>query len=103
MRIETTTAGGTPVHSISGDFTFAHHEEALRLVERVRGVEAGTHVMELSRVDRVDATGYGVIVLIALGLATAGHRVVVRGARGEVRRYLALAKLDRLAPIQVID
>lgn len=101
MQIETSKVAGRPVHHLAGNLTFDEHQSLRACLERAAA--GGSAVVELSGVTRADATGFGFLLLLAERLAGDGGPVEVRGAHGEVRRFLDLARLDRMAPLRIAD
>jgi anti-anti-sigma factor len=63
-------------------------------------VGAGDLVVDLSKVDLVDATGLGVLVGTRRRALRAGRRMVLRGTPPRLRRLLRAARMERLLPTE---
>lgn len=101
MQIETSERAGRSVHHLAGSLTFDEHQSLRECLERAAA--DGSAVVELSGVTRADAAGFGFLLMLAERLAGNGGPIEVRGAHGEVRRFLDLARLERMAPLRVAD
>lgn len=72
---------------------------ALGEVERAikKRIEQGTRklVLDLSKVDFVDSSGVGMLVVTASAMEQAGGRMVIAGAAGTLKRILEIVHLER--------
>lgn len=53
-------------------------------------------IFDLSRLDRIDSTGIGILVMCSSKLTRAGGELRVAGAQGIVEQALKLTNLDRI-------
>ncbi len=71
----------------------------LREVERAieERIEQGARklVLDLSKVDFVDSSGVGMLVVVARAIEQAGGRMVIAGAAGTLKRILGTVHLER--------
>ncbi len=66
------------------------------LNDRMDSHAVGDIVVDLSAVEMVDATGLGVLTAAHRRLEREGRQLVLRGCSGQVRRVLALTRLQRV-------
>ncbi len=73
---------------------------AREVLEVALGVGDGDLVLDLSRLDALDATGLGVVVSTHRKAALRGRRLVLRGASPALLRTLAVTRLHRVLHVE---
>lgn len=96
MEINIETFGKTAVLQLDGQFVFDSHK-ALRAVCAPILANATTDFiqLELSRVEYLDSSALGLMLLMKEKAVNAGKAVQIKGARGTVLQVLEVAKFDR--------
>jgi anti-sigma B factor antagonist len=56
----------------------------------------GDVVIDMTRVESIDAAGLGMLTAVHLRCERAGHRLVLRSCSREIRRVLAVTRLHRI-------
>ncbi len=56
----------------------------------------GDIVLDLTHVESIDAAGLGMLTAVHLRCERAGHRLVLRNCPDEIRRVLAVTRLNRI-------
>ncbi len=79
----------------------AHLDARNVAVARARLLEAletavGDIVLDMSRLESIDATGLGMITAIHLRCERSGSRLVLSNCPREIRRVLAVTRLNRI-------
>jgi anti-sigma B factor antagonist len=78
------------VRSVSGVRT------ALNAVLESAADDGGDIVIDMADLDVIDATGLGMLTAAHLRAERAGHHLVLRNCSKEIRRVLALTRLNRI-------
>lgn len=82
-----------------GRMTFADHEGFREILSQAEGRQGRRVVFDLSGLDFVDSSGLGMFI-IARDVALKQERsFLLRGARGEVRSLIAIAKFHKMFDI----
>lgn len=84
-------AEGSTVH-VSGRFDFRCVSDFNALL----GKKSSAWTVDLSKVDYVDSSALGMLLLLREHAAATGAPVFIRKARGQVRDVLVMAKFDRM-------
>jgi anti-anti-sigma factor len=101
MQIPVQTENGRARLRLDGRFDFSVHREFrdayMPLLEdnSVREI-----VIDLMRVEYVDSSALGMLLLLRERAQTSGKQVVLSGARGTVRQVLEVANFGRMFTIE---
>ncbi|WP_255448576.1 STAS domain-containing protein [Telmatospirillum sp. J64-1] len=82
--------------AISGRLTFADHGSFREVVSRLSSCSGGEMVLDLSRVEFIDSAGLGMLLLAREGAENDRVKLTLRGAQGQVKRMLDVARFDSL-------
>lgn len=96
LNYKTEFADGITTVEVTGRFTFGDHSSFRKLIEEVRGHESSTLVLNIAGVDFIDSAGLGMLLLARDEGEKTNTTVTLRGAQGQVRRMLAVARFDTL-------
>ena len=96
MQVNFTTFGKTAVLQLEGAFVFGSHK-ALRAACRPILDNQKTEFiqLELSRVEYLDSSALGMMLLMKDKALSAGKTIQIKGAQGIVLEVLEVAKFDR--------
>ncbi len=92
--LEVTVPGAVVL--LTGRLTVAHATDARLVLNEQVDAGTGELVLDLARLDAVDATGLGVLVGAHRRAQRAGRMVVLRDVPEPVSRLLHLTRLDRV-------
>lgn len=87
--------GSAHVH-FAGPLTFAEHRKVRTVVNSLESRAPRRVVLDLSRVEHIDAAGLGLLLVARDTVRTQGGRAELHGARGQVGRMLHLARFTDL-------
>lgn len=96
LNYKTEFADGITTVEVTGRFTFGDHSSFRKLIEEVRGHESSTLVLNIAGVDFIDSAGLGMLLLARDEGEKTNTTVTLRGAQGQVRRMLEVARFDTL-------
>jgi anti-anti-sigma factor len=100
LNYKTEFSDGKTTVEMTGRFTFGDHSSFRKLIEEVRGHEAATHVLDVAGVDFIDSAGLGMLLLARDEGEKTNTAVVIRGAQGQVKRMLEVARFDTLFTLE---
>jgi anti-anti-sigma factor len=86
--------------SISGDFTFTDHAAFKAIADRVFEGKDWPIVMDLTKLEFIDSAGLGMLLIIRDEAKKAKRSLVLRGARGQVKRMFDVTKFDTLFTVE---
>ncbi|EFH09575.1 STAS domain-containing protein [Pseudoroseomonas cervicalis] len=87
--------------AIAGALTFdAHAVFRQRVMAEAERPAAQPLVLDLAGLDHIDSAGLGMLLLAREVAAAQGRGIVLRGARGQVARILAVSKFHQLFTLQ---
>ena len=101
MQFSIRSDGSSRVAELSGRMTFHDHKEFRDMLGQL--IEGGvqSYVFDLAKVEHVDSSGLGMLLLARDNAENAGTtNVVLRNAPEAVRHTLRLAKFEELFDIQ---
>jgi anti-anti-sigma factor len=70
--------------------------EVRAMIDQVLETATGDVVVDIGAVDSIDATGLGMLTAAHLRAERAGHHLILQGCRDDVRRVLAVTRLNRV-------
>ena len=100
MEYTINEAGDAHEVMMQGTFGFADNVSVEQLVESLVGKRAGSVVLNLSSVEKIDSAGLGMIVLIKDEVEDSGGKFAVRGASGQVKKMLDISRFDQLMNVE---
>tara|TARA_B100000674_G_C37945988_1_gene964931 strand:+ start:612 stop:965 length:354 start_codon:yes stop_codon:yes gene_type:complete len=100
LNYKTEIADGTTTVEVTGRFTFGDHSSFRKLIEEVRGHDSSTLVLNIAGVDFIDSAGLGMLLLARDEGEKSNTTVVLRGAQGQVKRMLEVARFDTLFKLE---
>ncbi len=100
MNYKTESENGTTTVQLSGRFTFGDHSSFRKLIEEIRPYGSKTCVLDVAGVEFIDSAGLGMLLLARDEGERTNTAVVIRGARGQVKRMLEVARFDTLFKLE---
>jgi anti-anti-sigma factor len=100
LNYKTETADGTTKVELSGRFTFGDHSSFRKLIEEIRPHGSDTYVLDVAGVEFIDSAGLGMLLLARDEGEKTNTSVVIRGAQGQVKRMLEVARFDTLFKLE---
>lgn len=85
---------------MTGRFTFGDHSSFRKLIEEVRDHDSTTMVLDIAGVEFIDSAGLGMLLLARDEGEKSSTTVVLRGAQGQVKRMLEVARFDTLFKLE---
>ncbi|WP_339780826.1 STAS domain-containing protein [uncultured Thalassospira sp.] len=81
---------------MTGRFTFSDHTVFRKLIDEITAQPSTTQVFDLSGIEFIDSAGLGMLLLARDEGEKNRAAVVLRGAKGQVKRMLEVARFDTL-------
>jgi anti-anti-sigma factor len=82
---------------MSGSFTFADHRVFREILKKIEDDKTARKVIfRMERLEFVDSAALGMLLLAHDAASSAGKRLVIKGAAGQVKKMFALAHFQRL-------
>lgn len=85
---------------LRGRFGFQDYGVFRSMVDQMDLPDDRRLVFDLAEVTFVDSAGLGMLMVVREEMADRGGTVVLRGARGQVRRMIETARLDRAFEVE---
>jgi anti-anti-sigma factor len=92
--------GTDAVVKFSGDLTFNDHIAFREIADRLAAASDTTLVIELSELDFIDSAGLGMLLIAREESRKANRALVLRGAKGQVKRMFGLTKFETLFTVE---
>jgi stage II sporulation protein AA (anti-sigma F factor antagonist) len=92
--------GGETIVACMGRMMFADTGEFLKLSEDIKQSDGKVWVLDFSNLTFIDSAGLGMLLMIRELIESQGGKVSIRGATGQVRKALDLAKFQELIHIE---
>ncbi len=83
---------------LHGELTFAQHRKFRHVVNKLHHHAPGQVVVNLSKVEYIDAAGLGLLLVARDTVSTKGGAIELKGAQGQVGRMLQVARFSDLFP-----
>lgn len=96
MRMTTTIIGGTFEAKLAERMNFADHKTFRSMLQEVTTSGASTCVLDISELSAIDSAGLGMFIIAIEAAKTNGWSLLLKGANGQVKQLLQLAKFDKL-------
>tara|TARA_E500000318_G_C3501545_1_gene188548 strand:+ start:582 stop:887 length:306 start_codon:yes stop_codon:yes gene_type:complete len=100
LNYKTEFANGTATVELSGRFTFGDHSSFRKLIEEMRTHQAETHVLDVAAIEFIDSAGLGMLLLARDEGEKSNTAVILKGAQGQVKRMLEVARFDTLFKLE---
>jgi len=100
LNYKTECANGTTTVELGGRFTFGDHSSFRKLIEEIRTHGSSTYVLDVAAVEFIDSAGLGMLLLARDEGEKTNTTVVIRGAQGQVKRMLEVARFDTLFKLE---
>ncbi|OSQ36188.1 anti-sigma factor antagonist [Thalassospira mesophila] len=81
---------------MAGRFTFSDHTVFRKLIDEITALPAETQIFDLAGIEFIDSAGLGMLLLARDEGEKNRTTVVLRGAKGQVKRMLEVARFDTL-------
>lgn len=93
MDFQTHSTPDTVEAHLNGRLEFTDHDRLREIVDLIGSMAARRLVLDLSRLEFIDSAGLGMLLILLEEADVRGIALIVRGARGDVRRSIDLARL----------
>ncbi len=93
LRVEVHAVADCHVARLFGEIDLSNAADLQSVLSGL--VKQGPVVVDLSGLEFVDSTGLSALIVARRQAEASGNRVALAGARGPVRRVLAITELDR--------
>jgi len=100
LNYNTEQTDKTTTVELTGRFTFGDHSNFRKLIEEMRAHQSETHVLDVAGIEFIDSAGLGMLLLARDEGEKARATVVLRGAQGQVKRMLEVARFDTLFKLE---
>ncbi|WP_259780615.1 STAS domain-containing protein [Aestuariispira ectoiniformans] len=100
MNYLVSDAGDHTLCAIEGELTFNHQDSFRDMLDDVVARSAPDVVLDLSRIEFIDSSGMGMLLLAQERADETGKTVRVRGVHGQVQKMVELASLNEVLDIQ---
>ncbi|HBU99243.1 MULTISPECIES: STAS domain-containing protein [Thalassospira] len=100
MNYNTEQTDKTTTVELTGRFTFGDHSNFRKLIEEMRAHQSETHVLDVAGIEFIDSAGLGMLLLARDEGEKARATVILRGAQGQVKRMLEVARFDTLFKLE---
>jgi anti-anti-sigma factor len=85
---------------MNGELTLADHSRIRRLIGEMMRTDPVRLVLDLAGLEFIDSAGVGMVLIAHEEAGRHGKELALRGPRGQVRRVLDLAQLDKVVCIE---
>lgn len=85
---------------LQGRLTFSDNVEFRKIVEDLKAYGGSKCVFDLSALEFIDSAGLGMLMLLRDATSDRPFSLSIRGADGQVKRMLEIAKFDALIPFE---
>lgn len=100
MDVDTQVRNGTASIRLDGKFVFAHHRVFRKAIEDQLHSKCSALEIDLAKVDALDSSGLGMLLLAHESATKAGKTIALRNCSGGVKDILELAYFKKLFLIQ---
>ncbi len=88
------------VVQLQGRLTFNDHAKLRTAIHEMLQNKARRQVLDLGALDFVDSAGIGMLLIAREEMVNVDKELVLRSARGQVKRVLTVAQLDKIVTIE---
>ena len=82
--------------ALRGRLTLEGHERFRQIVDYVAGRPGISVTLDLAKLEFIDSSGLGMLLLLRENAGATKSRFTVKGAAGQVQRLLSVSRLDTL-------
>lgn len=100
MNYLVSDAGDATLCAVEGELTFSHQDKFRDMLTDMVVRSAPGVVLDLSKVEFIDSSGMGMLLLAQERADEAGKSFQVRGVHGQVQKMVELASLHEVLDIQ---
>ncbi|MBI1206482.1 MAG: STAS domain-containing protein [Azospirillum sp.] len=100
MEFQISETNGVLGIALAGRFTYADHARFRPVLDRLDQVEVRSCVVDLSRLEAIDSSGLGMLVLANDVAIRKGFVLRLSNARGGVRTLLTHAEFGRIMTVE---
>ncbi|CAO3443125.1 STAS domain-containing protein [Azospirillum sp.] len=96
MEFKTIRADAESEIWLSGRMEFTDHDRLVDIVTQLQDLGGSRVVLDLSALEFIDSAGLGMLLILQEEAETRNTKLIVRGAAGDVRRSIELARLSEI-------
>lgn len=96
MEFKTIRTEAVPEIRLSGRMEFTDHDRLVEIVTELNELQASRVVLDLSQLEFIDSAGLGMLLILQEEAESRNTKLIVRGAAGDVRRSIELARLSEI-------
>lgn len=96
MDFKTIRTDAVPEIRLSGRMEFTDHDRLVEIVTELNELRASRVVLDLSQLEFIDSAGLGMLLILQEEAESGNTKLIVRGAAGDVRRSIELARLSEI-------
>ncbi|CBS85944.1 STAS domain-containing protein [Azospirillum lipoferum] len=96
MEFKTIRTEAVPEIRLSGRMEFTDHDRLVEIVTELNELRASRVVLDLSQLEFIDSAGLGMLLILQEEAESRNTKLIVRGAAGDVRRSIELARLSEI-------
>ncbi|AWU93153.1 anti-sigma factor antagonist [Azospirillum ramasamyi] len=100
MEFKTIRANGVAEIRLSGRMEFTDHDRLPRIVTELEQLPDSRVVLDLSELQFIDSAGLGMLLILQEEAESLNKKLIVRGAGGDVKRSIELARLSEIITIE---
>jgi stage II sporulation protein AA (anti-sigma F factor antagonist) len=100
MDFKTTNTGDATEVRMTGRLEFTDHDKLQDLVTLLGQTSRRRFAIDLSALEFVDSAGLGMLLILQEEAESRDVELVVRGAAGDVRRSIELARLNEIITVE---
>jgi len=95
-----TTEGDTRKVTLRGRFTFTDNKAFREVVSSIREGGIRNCVVDMNSLEFIDSAGLGMLLLVRDAATEGSIDLIVRGAQGQVKKMLDIAKFDEILTLE---
>ncbi|MFP5517470.1 MAG: STAS domain-containing protein [Alphaproteobacteria bacterium] len=96
MEFKTIRADAASEIWLSGRMEFTDHDRLVDIVTQLQDLGGSRVVLDLSELEFIDSAGLGMLLILQEEAESRNTKLIVRGAAGDVRRSIELARLSEI-------
>ncbi|KAA0577299.1 STAS domain-containing protein [Azospirillum sp. B21] len=96
MEFKTIRTDAVPEIRLSGRMEFTDHDRLVEIVTELHEMPGSRVVLDLAGLEFIDSAGLGMLLILQEEAETRNTKLIVRGAAGDVRRSIELARLSEI-------
>ena len=100
MEFKTIKTDTAPEIRLSGRMEFTDHDRLVDIVTQLQELRGSRVVLDLSGLEFIDSAGLGMLLILQEEAESMNTKLVVRGAAGDVKRSIELARLSEISTFE---